>query len=335
MNVENIVCLILGGCTIDSILDKQGQWRTQLCGGNALFAAVGAKYWLASGQVRVASRVAKDYPQEWLAAIAAAGIDTSQIQRAAISHQSEFAASYDGAGKRTLHDGTMGDKESKPNFDPILEYAFVSRLPPSTFIHCAPMLPQVVFDNLELLRLEPCWTMLDPGEESELWSKSDCRLVATSVNALLPSAEELRWIAPKISADDPTMIFQDPYLPDIFVLKRGKDGCIVYQKSSQQFLAVPVVPVNAIDPTGAGDAFCGGFLAGFAATRNPFVAALMGTVSASFIVEKFGVLAALTIDHVELWQRFDTLVQRTGIELDGTLQATLRQLKQSREVFSC
>lgn len=335
MTVEDAVCLVLGGCTIDTILDEQGRSHKQLCGGNALFAAAGANYWLAPGRVRVASRVAKDYPEEWLAELARAGIDISHVERDVQSHQSEFAASYDGAGKRTLHDGTMEDKEHKPNFDPILDYAFVSGLPPSTFIHLAPMLPRVVLSNLELLRLEHCWTMLDPGEESELWSDADRRAIAASVNALVPSVEELSWIAPKLSANEPASVFQDPFLPDLFVIKRGMAGSVVYQKSAEQFFAIPIVPVNAMDPTGAGDAFCGGFLAGMASMMNPFVAALMGTVSASFIVQEFGVLAVLTIDRAELWRRFDWLVQTTGIQLDREVQTKLRRLVQSGEEFSC
>jgi len=46
--------------------------------------------------------------------------------------------------------------------------------------------------------------------------------------------------------------------------------------------------VSAVDPTGAGDAFCGGFLAGLMMLRDIAAAACLGTISASFAVESFG-----------------------------------------------
>ncbi|NLF52089.1 MAG: carbohydrate kinase, partial [Leptolinea sp.] len=42
------------------------------------------------------------------------------------------------------------------------------------------------------------------------------------------------------------------------------------------------------DPTGVGDAFCGGFLAGLRMNYDPFEAALMGSVSASFKIQGNG-----------------------------------------------
>ena len=40
--------------------------------------------------------------------------------------------------------------------------------------------------------------------------------------------------------------------------------------------------------TGAGDSFCGGFMAGYLFTHDPLQAAAYGAVSASFIVESLG-----------------------------------------------
>jgi len=56
---------------------------------------------------------------------------------------------------------------------------------------------------------------------------------------------------------------------------------------------VPAAFANVVDVTGAGDAFCGGFLAGFLATDDPVAAAAHGVVSASFVVETRGAVAAL------------------------------------------
>jgi ribokinase len=52
--------------------------------------------------------------------------------------------------------------------------------------------------------------------------------------------------------------------------------------------------VDARDPTGAGDSFCGGFLAGWLRHGDLREAALCGTVSASFTVEAPGLQAIQT-----------------------------------------
>jgi sugar/nucleoside kinase (ribokinase family) len=47
------------------------------------------------------------------------------------------------------------------------------------------------------------------------------------------------------------------------------------------------------DLTGAGDAYCGGFLAGYRQTYDPVQAALFGGISASLVVEGSGPFYAL------------------------------------------
>jgi ribokinase len=57
---------------------------------------------------------------------------------------------------------------------------------------------------------------------------------------------------------------------------------------------VPAVPVAGIvDVTGAGNAYCGGFLVGLAETGDLGQAGRYGAVSASFALEQFGATFAL------------------------------------------
>ena len=70
---------------------------------------------------------------------------------------------------------------------------------------------------------------------------------------------------------------------------------------------LPAVPVDSVDPTGAGDAFCGGFLVGLAETDNPIEAGLRATVSASFAVERVGALHLCEVTSIEAKARLDTL----------------------------
>ena len=87
---------------------------------------------------------------------------------------------------------------------------------------------------------------------------------------------------------------------------------------------IPAVPLNLRDPTGAGDAYCGGFLAGLVATDDPLCAALCGTVSASFAVESFGPFHLLAASRAEAASRFRALAHRCKLpSMEEQLSAIL------------
>jgi sugar/nucleoside kinase (ribokinase family) len=76
------------------------------------------------------------------------------------------------------------------------------------------------------------------------------------------------------------------------IIKQGGYGCLM--RNQDQWFSLPAFPLeNVYDPTGAGDAFAGGFM-GFLASqkksneKNLKNALIYGTVMASFAVEKIG-----------------------------------------------
>ena len=82
---------------------------------------------------------------------------------------------------------------------------------------------------------------------------------------------------------------------DIVVVKRGPLGQAVYDVKGKHRWEIPAYPARPADPTGAGDAFCGGFVAGFRKTYDPVQATLYGNVSASLKVEGSGAFYPLDI----------------------------------------
>ncbi|TFG48035.1 MAG: 5-dehydro-2-deoxygluconokinase, partial [Anaerolineales bacterium] len=52
-------------------------------------------------------------------------------------------------------------------------------------------------------------------------------------------------------------------------------------------------PARVRNPIGAGDAFCGGFLAGYRQTFDPLQAMLYGSVASSLVIEGSGPFFAL------------------------------------------
>ena len=72
---------------------------------------------------------------------------------------------------------------------------------------------------------------------------------------------------------------------DFIVIKRGSRGQYLYNHANRTRWLIPAYPVEIADPTGAGDAFSGGFLAGYRSTYDPLHAALTGNISASMVTE--------------------------------------------------
>jgi sugar/nucleoside kinase (ribokinase family) len=77
------------------------------------------------------------------------------------------------------------------------------------------------------------------------------------------------------------------------VLKSGAEGQYAYDAPAGRRWHIPAYPARAQDVTGAGDAFCGGFLVGLSETGDVVEACLRGSVSASMAVEGVGALYAL------------------------------------------
>ena len=81
--------------------------------------------------------------------------------------------------------------------------------------------------------------------------------------------------------------------PEVVVLKLGAAGQILFDCKRKMRWGIPAYPARVRDVTGAGDAYCGGFLVGLVQTGDPLEAALHGAVSASLVVEGSGALYAL------------------------------------------
>ncbi len=79
------------------------------------------------------------------------------------------------------------------------------------------------------------------------------------IDYFLPSLEEARMIARRESPAEIADLFLS-YGVQVVALKMGEAGC--YIKTSDLELRLPAYEVQAIDATGAGDAFVAGFLAG-------------------------------------------------------------------------
>ncbi len=97
----------------------------------------------------------------------------------------------------------------------------------------------------------------------------------------------------------------------LVALRMGKEGALVADRETGQAARLPALPVRVVDPVGAGNAFCGGFLVGWVETGDLETAGLYGTVSASFLLEHIGIPACTAALRDEARQRLVTLRAQT------------------------
>lgn len=158
-----------------------------------------------------------------------------------------------------------------------------------------------------------------------LWietAREDLLQVMRGVDVMMIAEEEARQLA-----DTPSLRAAARYVlnqgPRILVVKQGSYGALLFGADGS-FFAAPAYPLEDVcDPTGAGDAFAGGFL-GYLAQRLTTVGTLTapdykralihGNIMGSFTCEQFSVerLCSLTPDQVAV--RYRQFVDFTHFE---------------------
>ena len=94
----------------------------------------------------------------------------------------------------------------------------------------------------------------------------------------------------------------------VVALRLGAEGSLVAtgRGSSGRRARIPALPVAVVDPVGAGNAYCGGFLTGWVDTGDVVEAGLRGAVAASFLLEQYG-LPAGGVPHGDAEKRREVL----------------------------
>jgi len=302
---------VVGTLSLDNIVAADGTYFVGRVGGNVLWAAVGARLW--TDRLGVVARAGADYPAEPLARLAEAGVDTAGIRRTADPHGLRIAYRHRADGgrdqpvppealaglapeERARFVDTTRDPAAREKTDPAFDD-----------------IPDAWLGSVELWHLPLLPLRLHRLFHAGLTARGTARVIADCPNrfeiadlaadmaptlsglaAFLPSTSDLDVISPEADA---ALVAADLAARGgrPVVLKRGPDGSLVVTADGRAW-RVPAHPGAPVDPTGAGDAFCGGFLVGLGETGDLLEAAARGAVSASFAVETADPLAALSLD---------------------------------------
>jgi sugar/nucleoside kinase (ribokinase family) len=128
------------------------------------------------------------------------------------------------------------------------------------------------------------------------------------VDLFLPSHQDILAIFPGVEPIEGLRKLRT-LAPDValIAIKCGQEGVIGHVTGTRESIHIPALAVEAVDVTGAGDAFCGGALAGFAEKSDPIEALLYGAVSASFCIEGFGLSGLAGATEERARERLDLL----------------------------
>ncbi|MBI5945843.1 MAG: carbohydrate kinase family protein [Chloroflexi bacterium] len=308
-------------------------------GGSLLYAAGGLAVW--NSNAGMIGRVGEDYPHQWLRDLEGRGFDTRGIQvirdsqnmdlRAFIAYTDNFERSQSNAvshfvrrqltfpksllGYQAPESSRKDSREPEPASPAALdvpkEYWDVCHvhLCPFDFVSQSQMVNLFKGGVNQTVSLDPAPGYMMPS----FWR--DLRLVLQGVTIFQPSEEEMRALFWGETNDLWEMALKiSEYGPQIIVIKRGTHGQMIYDVAGNHRYEVPAYPSRVADPTGIGDAYCGGFLAGFQLTNDPLMAGLYGSVSASLKIEGSGPFYPLDV-------------------MPGLAEARLRSLKDmAREV---
>lgn len=311
--------ILAGQLRRDYALLPNGKYYHDIPGGNLLYAAVGMAIWKPEVLPGLIARVGEDFPQEWLEKLATLGFNTLGIRilPQALDLRSFYV--YPDLSRRLSEDPVnhftrlglelpraLLDYRFKPDnlFDSRTKLVATSLrqsdIPDeyleATAAHLCPvdylthsLLPAVMRQGgVTTVTLDPAVGTMTPT----FWDQIPALL--TGLTAFLPSEEEIRTLFHGRSADLWEMAETLGVMGcEFIVIKRGERGVYIYDSLTRSRWEIPAYPARLVNPTGAGDAFCGGFLIGYRQFYDPVQAALFGTISASLVIEGSGPFYAL------------------------------------------
>jgi sugar/nucleoside kinase (ribokinase family) len=273
-----------GNLSLDDTVNPNGE-ASAAPGGDALYSAVGAALWRCP--VSAMSRVGADYPVEFLDRIAGLGIDIKTLRVVAGASVHYRITNTPSGGREYEH---LTPARRLHELSP--QGADLDAVARASWVHVAAMPLDLQEAAIARCRAEQVPYSLDPHEEYIVGHEARLRaLVSGSV--FMPSELEVGLMFPDLAGRRPPAVVAQTAADRLLdmgaravAIKLGADGCLVADLDCR--VALPVLPLVLVDSTGAGDAFCGGFVAGYLRTSSLLVAAVCGTLSAAHVVRGFG-----------------------------------------------
>ncbi len=303
--------VIIGTIAYDAIETPFGK-TDKIVGGAATFAGLAASYLY--NRVKLVGVVGEDFGDDNLGILRSKGINLDGVQIKKGEKSFFWSGKYH--NDMNSRDTLVTELNVLADFDPIV---------PDSYQDCEYLLlgnltPQVQLTTLDRLQRKPKLVVLDTMNFWMDIALDDLLRVLKRVDVLTINDAEARQLSGEYSlvkAADKILQLGPKYL----IIKKGEHGALLFGEG--QVFAAPALPLAEVfDPTGAGDAFAGGFVGYLAKVgtvnfNNMKNAVIFGSALASFCVEQFGTERLRELDSELIDQRIARFTELSKFEIDG------------------
>jgi len=293
--------LVVGSVALDTVETPFGNVKDAL-GGSAVYISISAGYF--TTPIRLVAVVGGDFPKEHIQFMESHQIDLDGLQKVEAGKTFRWGGKYH--YDLNVRDTLFTDLNVFKNFDPKIPSGFKS----SSYVvlgNIDPVLQLRVLNQINKPRLVVgdtmnYWIETKPKELMKTVKFMDAIIVNDSEARLLTHEPNLIKAAKKIIKMGPKII----------IIKKGEHGAMLV--TDDTIFSAPAYPLETIfDPTGAGDAFAGGFIGWIArtddlSTENLKRAVVYGSTLASFCVEKFSVDSLRDLSYLKIRDRFHSFM---------------------------
>jgi len=272
----------VGHFAVDTIISPKIKQPRATLGGPPAYVSVAASR--LGARVSVISKVGDDFPNEYLAWLRNNHVDLSGLTRVSDASTTRFVLEYKKWERRLRLEAQA---------PPILP-ADVPESLRSAIVHAAPIAGEISCEVVTRLRKSASVLSLDPqGFVRGIDEKRNVVLkrwrepeVLAQIDVFKSATREIQTVTGVRDLELAMRQIGD-YGAGIVVVTRGVKGSKMLFE--ERFYNIPACKSRiVVDPTGAGDAYIGAFLAEYLRAKDVLWCASAGSAAASFVVEGVG-----------------------------------------------
>jgi sugar/nucleoside kinase (ribokinase family) len=285
MENQSFDVAVVGHFAIDTIRLPSRPKPFTVLGGSVTYVSFVTKR--LDGSVSVISKVGSDFPEAYMWLLREEGIDVSGVVKLKREGTTRFDLKYsDDLSDRTLK---LESKAAPIN---------VSNLPKSLqakAVHIAPIAGEVSYKVVERLKQNAEVVSLDPQGLLRHFNKKTGKATSRSsvdkrlfslINVYKSSLEEITALTGEPDIDAAINAIHDFGVKTVIVTLGAQGAVLSVEKTVYNI--PPCSSRVYVDPTGAGDAFMGGFLTEYIRQKDAFWCACVGSAAASLVIEGIG-----------------------------------------------
>ncbi|MEJ6800925.1 MAG: PfkB family carbohydrate kinase [Crocinitomicaceae bacterium] len=305
--------LTVGSVAFDAIETPFGK-TDKIIGGAATYIALASAFY--HNDQKIVSVVGEDFPNEMLEELKKRNVDLEGLQ----IKQGEKTFFWSGKYHNDMNsrDTLVTDLNVLEHFDPIIPASYQG----VDYLMLGNLSPQVQRQVIERLTERPKLIAMDTMNFWMDIAMDDLIETIKLIDVLIINDEEARQLSGEYSLVKASKIIR-AMGPKYLIIKKGEHGALLFHNENMFY--APALPLAEVfDPTGAGDAFAGGFMGYIASTDdisfdNMKRAIINGSALASFCVEEFGTERLKKINNKDLEERIEEFVALTNFDMEQVI----------------